>query len=144
MHFQNVKLIDDVHRSHNSILFLFLALRYSMGEGDFKEDALKLNNALFNVRAIIKHFNPKIEQWLASNNLSTPTEEQILDIVKKNYDSLTLKLQDLLDHYERYLSLFFFFKFDFLYDTVFLFNFQVYRETVLHRFLHRNGKKYTK
>ncbi|CAG9769602.1 unnamed protein product [Ceutorhynchus assimilis] len=79
-----------------------MALRYSMGEGDFKEDALKLNNALFNVRAIIKHFNPKIEQWLATNNLSTPTEEQILDIVKKNYDSLTLKLQDLLDHYERY------------------------------------------
>ncbi|XP_050295406.1 armadillo-like helical domain-containing protein 3 isoform X2 [Anthonomus grandis grandis] len=81
-----------------------MALRYSMGEGDFKEDALKLNNALFNVRAIIKHFNPKIEQWLASNNLSTPTEEQILDIVKKNYDSLTLKLQDLLDHYERYIQ----------------------------------------
>lgn len=79
-----------------------MALRYSMGEGDFKEDALKLNNALFNVRAIIKHFNPKIEQWLASANLSTPSEEQILDIVKKNYDSLTLKLQDLLDHYERY------------------------------------------
>lgn len=72
-----------------------------MSEGDFKEDALKLNNALFNVRAIIKHFNPKIDQWLASSSLSTPTEEQILDIVKKNYDSLTLKLQDLLDHYER-------------------------------------------
>ncbi|KAF7270657.1 hypothetical protein GWI33_016378 [Rhynchophorus ferrugineus] len=79
-----------------------MALRYSMGEGDFKEDALKLNNALFNVRAIIKHFNPKIEQWLANANLSTPSEEQILDIVKKNYDSLTLKLQDLLDHYDRY------------------------------------------
>lgn len=112
-----------------------------MGEGDFKEDALKLNNALFNVRAIIKHFNPKIEQWLASNNLSTPTEEQILDIVKKNYDSLTLKLQDLLDHYERYLSLLFNLIFC---VTVFLFNVQVYRETVLHRFLHRNGKKHTK
>ncbi|KAL1491560.1 hypothetical protein ABEB36_012138 [Hypothenemus hampei] len=79
-----------------------MALRYSMSEGDFKEESLKLNNALFNVRAIIKHFNPKIEQWLASNNLSTPTEDQILDIVKKNYGSLTLKLQDLLDHYERY------------------------------------------
>lgn len=73
-----------------------------MGDGDFKEDALKLNNSLFNVRAIIKHFNPKIDQWLASANLSTPSEEQILDIVKKNYDSLTLKLQDSLDHYERY------------------------------------------
>ncbi|CAH1173816.1 unnamed protein product [Phaedon cochleariae] len=79
-----------------------MALRYSSGDGDFKEDALKLTNTLFNVRAIIKHFNPKIEQWLASANLSTPSEEQILEIVKKNYDSLTLKLQDSLDHYERY------------------------------------------
>ncbi|CAG9858277.1 unnamed protein product [Phyllotreta striolata] len=79
-----------------------MALRYSSGDGDFKEDALRLNNTLFNVRAIIKHFNPKIEQWLASTNLSTPSEEQILEIVKKNYDSLTLKLQDSLDHYERY------------------------------------------
>lgn len=37
-----------------------------------------------------------------SANLSTPSEEQILEVVRKNYDSLTLKLQDSLDHYERY------------------------------------------
>lgn len=71
-------------------------------EGEYKDDALKLNNSLINVRAIIKHFSPKIEQWLISANLSTPTEQQILDVVKKNYDSLTLKLQDSLDQYDRY------------------------------------------
>ncbi|XP_018578571.1 UPF0668 protein C10orf76 homolog [Anoplophora glabripennis] len=97
------ELYYEVIRMHQVFDNIYLmGLRYSMGDGDFKEDALKLNNALFNVRAIIKHFNPKIEQWLVSANLSTPTEEQILDIVKKNYDSLTLKLQDFLDHYERY------------------------------------------
>ncbi|KAG5894079.1 hypothetical protein JTB14_003936 [Gonioctena quinquepunctata] len=97
------ELYYEVIRMHQVFDNIYsMALRYSSGEGDFKEDALKLNNTLFNVRAIIKHFTPKIDQWLASANLSTPSEEQILEIVKKNYDSLTLKLQDSLDHYERY------------------------------------------
>ena len=35
----------------------------------------------------------QIEAWLAARQLSTPSEEQILEVVKANYDSLTLKLQ---------------------------------------------------
>lgn len=77
-------------------------MRYSTGDGEYKDNAQKLNNSLINIRAIIKHFAPKIEEWLASQSLSTPTEDQILDVVRKNYDSLTLKLQDSLDQYERY------------------------------------------
>lgn len=77
-------------------------LRYSSGDGEFKDYAQKLNNTLINIRAIIKHFSPKIEQWLTSQSLSTPSEDQILEVVRKNYDSLTLKLQDSLDQYERY------------------------------------------
>lgn len=53
-------------------------------------------------RAIINHFSPKIESWLTSQSLSTPSEDQILEVVRKNYDSLTLKLQDSLDQFERY------------------------------------------
>lgn len=34
-------------------------------------------------------------------SLSTPTEEQILNVVRENYD-LTLRLQENLDSYERY------------------------------------------
>ncbi len=30
------------------------------------------------------------------------TEQQVLDIVRNNYDSLILKLEDNLDQYERY------------------------------------------
>lgn len=48
-----------------------------------------------------QHFQNKIKDWLACQGLSTPTEEQVLDVVRQNYD-LTLKLQDSLDHYERY------------------------------------------
>lgn len=58
-------------------------------------------NSLVNILAIVKHFQNKIKDWLACQGLSTPTEEQVLDVVRKNYD-LTLKLQDSLDHYERY------------------------------------------
>ncbi|KAK9721216.1 Armadillo-like helical domain-containing protein 3, C-terminal [Popillia japonica] len=79
-----------------------MGLRYSTGDGEFKDYAQKLNNTLINIRAIIKHFSPKIEQWLTSQSLSTPSEDQILEVVRKNYDSLTLKLQDSLDQYERY------------------------------------------
>ena len=34
--------------------------------------------------------------------MSALTEEQVLEIVRTNYDSLTLKLEDDLDNYERY------------------------------------------
>ncbi|KAL1122959.1 hypothetical protein AAG570_003284 [Ranatra chinensis] len=79
-----------------------MAFRYSAIEGEFKDSALKLTNSLVNVRAIINHFTPKIDAWLAGQALSTPSEDQILEVVRKNYDSLTLKLQDSLDQYERY------------------------------------------
>ena len=54
---------------------------------------MKVTNSLVNIKAITAHFNPKIEAWLASLQLSTPTEDQILEVVKSNYDSLTLNLQ---------------------------------------------------
>lgn len=79
-----------------------LVLRYSaMTDTEFKEDVLKLLNSLVNVLQIIKHFNQKIKEWLASKSLSTPSEDQILNIVRENYD-LTLKLLENLDSFERY------------------------------------------
>lgn len=84
------------------IKILFSVLRYSSNpECEYKEDVLKLLNSLVNILAIIKHFQIKIKEWLANQNISTPSEEQILDVVRKNYD-LTLKLQDSLDQFERY------------------------------------------
>ncbi|XP_030023646.1 armadillo-like helical domain-containing protein 3 [Manduca sexta] len=97
------QLYYELIRMHQVFDNLFyLALRYSTGDGEFKAEALRLANCLVNVRAIIQHFSPKIEVWLASQNLSTPTEDQILEVVRKNYDSLILKLQEGLESYERY------------------------------------------
>ena len=57
---------------------------------------MRVTTSLVNIKAITAHFSPKIDAWLSQQQLSTPSEEQILEVVKANYDSLTLKLQVLL------------------------------------------------
>lgn len=59
------------------VAFVISALRYSTSDSEYKEKALKLANCLINIRAIINHFTPKIESWLASQSLSTPNEDQV-------------------------------------------------------------------
>uniref|UniRef100_A0A8C1XMF6 Armadillo like helical domain containing 3 n=1 Tax=Cyprinus carpio TaxID=7962 RepID=A0A8C1XMF6_CYPCA len=56
----------------------------------------------FHFRAIINHFNPKIESYATVNHISQLSEDQVLEVVRTNYDTLTLKLQDGLDQFERY------------------------------------------
>ena len=70
--------------------------------GEHKDTAMRITNSLVNIRAITCHFHPRIEAWLATEQLSTPSEAQILEVVRANYDSLTLKLQDNLDQYDCY------------------------------------------
>lgn len=72
-----------------------------MTDSEYKDDVLKLLNSLVNILTIIKHFQIKIKEWLAFKNLTSPTEEQVLSIVRENYD-LTLKVIENLDSYERY------------------------------------------
>ena len=52
--------------------------------------------------AIINHFTPKIDSWAAVNHQASLTPEQVLEVIRSNYDTLTLKLQDNLDHYNKY------------------------------------------
>ncbi|XP_014212015.1 UPF0668 protein C10orf76 homolog [Copidosoma floridanum] len=80
-----------------------MGIRYSTNESyEYKESALKLTNSLVNIRDILNHFSPKISEWLAKENISTPSEQQIMDVINENYNSLTLKLLDNLDQFERY------------------------------------------
>jgi hypothetical protein len=72
-----------------------------MTDTEYKEDVLKLLNSLTNILSIIKHFQIKIKEWLADRCLTTPTEEQVLGVVRENYD-LTLKMIENLDAFERY------------------------------------------
>lgn len=97
------ELYYEVIRMHQVFDNLYsMALRYTSSEGDYKESAARLTNHLVNVRAIINHFTPKVDSWAAVNHLSSLTEDQVLEVVRASYDTLTLKLQDSLDQFERY------------------------------------------
>ncbi|KAK3095335.1 hypothetical protein FSP39_013357 [Pinctada imbricata] len=97
------ELYYEIIRMHQVFDNLYsMALRYTTNEGDSKESAARLTNHLVNIRAIINHFNPKVDSWAATNQLASLTEDQVLEVVRANYDTLTLKLQDSLDQFERY------------------------------------------
>lgn len=97
------ELYYEVVRMHQVFDNLYsMALRYTSSEGEYKDSAARLTNHLVNIRAIINHFTPKVDSWAAVNHLSSLTEEQVLEVVRASYDTLTLKLQDSLDQFERY------------------------------------------
>uniref|UniRef100_A0A8C5MFB3 Armadillo-like helical domain-containing protein n=1 Tax=Leptobrachium leishanense TaxID=445787 RepID=A0A8C5MFB3_9ANUR len=97
------ELYYEIIRMHQIFDNLYsMVLRLSTNAGQWKEPSSKVTHALVNVRAIINHFNPKIESYAAVNHISQLSEDQVLEVVRSNYDTLTLKLQDGLDQYERY------------------------------------------
>ncbi|XP_052395110.1 armadillo-like helical domain-containing protein 3 isoform X2 [Carassius gibelio] len=97
------ELYYEIIRMHQVFDNLYcMVLRVSTNAGQWKEPASKVTHALVNVRAIINHFNPKIESYAAVNHISQLSEDQVLEVVRSNYDTLTLKLQDALDQFERY------------------------------------------
>ncbi|XP_071419575.1 armadillo-like helical domain-containing protein 3 isoform X2 [Pithys albifrons albifrons] len=97
------ELYYEIIRMHQNFDNLYsMVLRLSTNAGQWKEPASKVIHALVNIRAIINHFNPKIESYAAVNHISQLSEDQVLEVVRSNYDTLTLKLQDGLDQYERY------------------------------------------
>nr|CAB3223158.1 UPF0668 protein C10orf76 homolog [Phallusia mammillata] len=95
LYYEIVRMAQVFDNLHSAVL------RY-VNHPEYKEFASRLNNATVNIRAIIHHFRPKIDKWSKDNNLTTLTEEEVLEVVRNNYDSLTLRLQDNLDHFERY------------------------------------------
>jgi hypothetical protein len=59
-----------------------MALRYSTtphatSPTEWRENALKLSNALVNIRGIINHFTPRIEAVSQTNGGAALTEEQV-------------------------------------------------------------------
>lgn len=98
------------------------ALRYTTSDGAWRDSAARLTATLANIRTITNHFSPKVDKWANANSFSSLTEDQVpfvelvrlllivtsasrlqvLDVVRNNYDSLTLKIQESLDQFERY------------------------------------------
>ena len=82
-------------------LFFRTAVKYSTGE-TFSTSAMQLVNSLSNIKSIINHFNGKIEAFRIANQSSALTEQEVMEVVRANYDTLTLKLQEGLDVFESY------------------------------------------
>lgn len=57
---------------------------------------------LSTLRSIVNHFNAKIASFSTLNNVTSLTENQVLDIVRANYDSLTLRFLENLDKIEEF------------------------------------------
>uniref|UniRef100_A0A3P9BMF1 Armadillo like helical domain containing 3 n=1 Tax=Maylandia zebra TaxID=106582 RepID=A0A3P9BMF1_9CICH len=93
------ELYYEIVRMHQVFDNLYcMVLRVSTNTGQWKEAASKVTHALVNVRAIINHFNPKIESYAAVNHISQLSEEQVRSIslnVRKNVSLNTLS-QDVL------------------------------------------------
>uniref|UniRef100_A0A673CDY7 Armadillo-like helical domain-containing protein n=1 Tax=Sphaeramia orbicularis TaxID=375764 RepID=A0A673CDY7_9TELE len=65
------ELYYEIVRMHQVFDNLYcMVLRVSTNTGQWKEAASKVTHALVNVRAIINHFNPKIESYAAVNHIS--------------------------------------------------------------------------
>ncbi|CAD5118074.1 DgyrCDS6813 [Dimorphilus gyrociliatus] len=97
------ELYYEIVRTHQVFNNLYtMGLRYSNSNNEFVNAAKKMNGSLVNIRSIVNHFTPKLEKWQHQNKISSLTEEQVLEVVRNNYESLTLKLHDCLDQYERY------------------------------------------
>ncbi|CAF0844248.1 unnamed protein product [Brachionus calyciflorus] len=95
-------LYYDVMRMRQVFDNLLSLLNRYVSSSEHKEHVIRLFNQMSNIKSIINHFTPKIDAWSSANHVSSLTEQQVLEIVRTNYDSLTLKLEDDLDQYERY------------------------------------------
>uniref|UniRef100_A0A674BFB4 Armadillo like helical domain containing 3 n=1 Tax=Salmo trutta TaxID=8032 RepID=A0A674BFB4_SALTR len=72
------ELYYEIVRMHQIFDNLYcMVLRVSTNAGQWKEPASKVTHSLVNVRAIINHFNPKIESYAAVNHISQLSEDQV-------------------------------------------------------------------
>jgi hypothetical protein len=96
------ELYYELIRVHSTFDSLYdIAKRQMWLSGLGQAVGAKLSSSLVNIRSITSHFAPKIEMIFARSG-GNLTPDQVLAVVRDNYDSLTLKLQDNLDHYEKY------------------------------------------
>ncbi|XP_065071872.1 armadillo-like helical domain-containing protein 3 [Rhopilema esculentum] len=89
-----------VHQIFDNLYLL--ALRHSSGDSEWKSSASRLASSLVNLKAIIHHFTPKIDSWANAHHSSSLTEDQVLGVIRSNYDTLTLKLIENLESYKKY------------------------------------------
>ncbi|XP_064382757.1 armadillo-like helical domain-containing protein 3 [Halichondria panicea] len=92
------KVFDDLH----SIVLRHVTDGGAHMTSGLLESGNRLLGNLVNVRSIAAHFTPKIDAWSLSHDIGSISPDQVLEVVRANYDTLTLKLQDNLDYFDKY------------------------------------------
>ena len=77
-----------------SLLSHTSAKKNSRGGDIWQTSAQQLLDELVNIRAITNHFLPRVK--------ALSTREQVLGVIRDNYDTLTLKLQENLDQFDEF------------------------------------------
>ncbi len=72
---------EQIPSNLNPTCLAILAARYAASTGEYQATAATLSFALTNIRGILSHFSPKIVDFLSSQNISTPSEEQVLTLL---------------------------------------------------------------
>uniref|UniRef100_A0A1I8I715 DUF1741 domain-containing protein n=1 Tax=Macrostomum lignano TaxID=282301 RepID=A0A1I8I715_9PLAT len=76
---------------------LSLSIISSDPDHPLREAAMQLDRSLVNIRSIIQHFSPRIDEWAEAQGQRSLTQDQVLSVVRSNYESLTLRLYSQLD-----------------------------------------------
>jgi hypothetical protein len=69
---------------------------------DLRDSAAHTLPSLKNIQSIISHYTPKMAAWMSNHPGANMDADQVLEVIRTNYDTLTLKLQDNLDYFEKY------------------------------------------
>ena len=69
---------------------------------EFANNVPRVTESLHNLISIVRYFVPKIDRFSLENEMSSLTSENVMSVIKTNYESLTLKLQENLHNYERF------------------------------------------
>jgi hypothetical protein len=59
-------------------------------------------STMANIKTIVDHFSNKIEHWSVNNPDKIMSPQQVMQLIKSNYENLKLRLEDNLDKYEPY------------------------------------------
>jgi hypothetical protein len=78
------------------------ALKHSTPDETYNVAAGELMSSIYNIRSIATHFMPKIDSFCSSKQTDSLSPDQVLEVIRSNYDTLTLKLQDGLDQHDKY------------------------------------------
>ncbi|KAI8064346.1 hypothetical protein BC940DRAFT_348649 [Gongronella butleri] len=95
-------LFYDIIRSSDDVMALsqYLSLHSMVKSGD-RSPTLTVNS-LSNLKMVCHHFKPALDEWQQAQNVKYPSPEQVMALIQRHFDTLSLAPMDKLDHFTPY------------------------------------------